>query len=281
MKAVKVRRPTSDGSRGMSFVPYRELLTTRNKPTKALLGVVNKHGGRDKTGRISVRHRGGGPRRKFRIIQSLDKWLNQVGTVETVEYDPNRSGFISLVRFEDDSRTYILSPHDIKVGAQVTASDAAVKPTIGNRAPLKVMPTGIELHDIELLPGQGGKMVKSAGGAATILAHEDDGKYVQLRMPSGEVRRVIAGCYASIGRVSNLLHSAVRLGKAGRSRHMGRRPEVRGKAMNPNSHPHGGGEGVNPIGLKYPKTRWGKHALGVRTRTNKRTQTMILRRRAK
>ena len=280
MKSVRVRRPVTSGQRGMSFVPYRSLLTT-SKPTKSLLAPLKKQGGRDSSGKISIRHRGGGERRKFRIITPLNKFMDQVGTIQTVEYDPNRSGFISLVQFESGVKTYILSPDGIKVDDTVIATESTLPPKLGNRAPLRNLPTGIELHDIELLPGQGGKMVKSAGSTATIMAFEDDGKYVQIRMPSGEIRRVISGCFASIGRVSNLLHSSVRIGKAGRSRHMGRRPEVRGKAMNPNSHPHGGGEGVNPIGMKYPKTRWGKHALGVRTRTNKRTQSMILRRRAK
>ncbi len=278
--AVRVRRPTSDGSRGMSFVPYRELLTT-STPTKALLAPLKKHAGRDKTGKISIRHRGGGARRKFRVITPLDRWLNQAGTIQTIEYDPNRSGFISLVSFESGERTYIVSPNGIKVGDTVTAVTEAKPPKLGNRATLAMLPTGIELHDIELLPGQGGKLVKSAGSSATIMAHEDDGRYVQIRMPSGEIRRVLALCYASIGQVSNVLHNTIRIGKAGRMRHMGRRPVVRGKAMNPNSHPHGGGEGVNPIGLTHQKTRWGKHARGVRTRTNKRTRTMILRRRAK
>ncbi len=280
MKSVRVRRPTSDGSRGMSFVPYRSILTAR-RPAKALLASVAKHAGRDARGRISVRHRGGGSRRHYRILRPLNQWLNQPATVRSIEYDPNRSGFIALVQFASGERTYLLAPDGLAVGANVCATTTTPTMMLGNRAPLAVQATGVELHDVELLPGQGGKLVRSAGLAATILAHEDDGRYVQLRMPSGEVRRVLAACYASIGRVSNLLHASVRLGKAGRTRHRGRRPVVRGKAMNPNSHPHGGGEGVNPIGLKYPKTRWGKHALGVRTRTNKRTQGMILRRRAK
>jgi large subunit ribosomal protein L2 len=207
--------------------------------------------------------------------------LNQPGQVASIEYDPNRSGFIALVEFSGGQRTYVLAPDGLVVGATVTASNDSVVPTAGNRAPLAVLPTGVELHDVELNPGQGGVLARSAGSAASVLAREDDGRYVHLRLPSGEVRRVLARCYASIGRMSNLLHSAVRIGKAGRMRHLGRRPIVRGKAMNPNSHPHGGGEGVNPIGLKYPKTRWGKHALGVRTRTNKRTQRMIVRRRAR
>jgi len=278
--AVKVRRPTSDGSRGMSFVPYRELLTTQT-PTKSLLEPLKKQGGRDKTGRISIRHRGGGAKRKFRVITSLDHWLDQVGTVRTVEYDPNRSGFISLVDFEDGTKTYILSPNGIAVGDTIMATKTVVPPKVGNRSILASLPTGVPIHDIELQPGHGGKMVKSAGSSATIMAHEDSGRYVQVKMPSGEVRRVLSACFASVGQVSNLLHNTIRIGKAGRSRHMGRRPEVRGKAMNPNSHPHGGGEGVNPIGLTHPKTRWGKHARGVRTRTNKRTQAMILARRAK
>ena len=281
MKSVRVRRPTSPASRGMSFVPYRQFLTKGTKPAKALLAPVKKHGGRDERGHISIRHRGGGPRRKFRLLTPLNRWLNQPATVQSIEYDPNRSGFIALMSFEDGVRTYVLAPDGLKVGDVILATTTTPINKLGNRAPLAMHATGVELHDVELLPGQGGKLVRSAGMAATILAHEDDGRYVQLRMPSGEVRRVLAGCYASIGRVSNLLHSAVRIGKAGRQRHLGRRPVVRGKAMNPNSHPHGGGEGVNPIGLKYPKTRWGKHALGVRTRTNKRTQGMILRRRAK
>ena len=280
MNSVRIRRPTSEASRGMSFVPYRELLTG-HAPTKGLLEPLTKHGGRDDRGHISIRHRGGGPRRKFRVIRSLDHWLNQPATVVSIEYDPNRSGFISLVTFANGERSYILSPDGLKAGDGVMAGTESIAPKLGNRAPLKVLPTGVELHDVELLPGQGGKLVKSAGSAATILAHEDDGRFVQLRMPSGEVRRVLSACFASIGRVSNLLHASVRLGKAGRVRNLGRRPVVRGKAMNPNSHPHGGGEGVNPIGLKYPKTRWGKHALGVRTRHNKRTQPQILRRRAK
>lgn len=273
---LKQYKPTTSGRRKMTVTDY-SVLTTK-KPEKSLTFTLNKSSGRDRTGQVSVRHQGGGAKRKYRILVSLDKKPNTPAKVETVEYDPNRSAFISLVRFKDNVKAYILAWEGVKVKDEVVAGGTEIQK--GNRLILAKIPNGIGIYDIELQPGQGGKLVRSAGNSATIVAKE--GKWVHIKLPSGEVRRVNKNCFASIGQVSNITHSAQRIGKAGRKRHMGIRPTVRGKAMHPAAHPHGGGEGVNPIGLKYPKTPWGKHALGVRTRKkNKYSHKLILRRRKK
>lgn len=260
----------------MTVTDY-SILTTK-KPEKKLTFSMKKTAGRDRTGQISVRHQGGGAKRKYRVLISLDRKLDMSAKIETIEYDPNRSAFISLVSFKDKVKAYILAYEGAKVGDEIMSGAAEIQK--GNRLILSKIPNGISIYDIELQPGQGGKLVRSAGNSASIVAKE--GNWVHIKLPSGEIRRVNKNCFASIGQVSNITHSAQRIGKAGRKRHMGIRPTVRGKAMHPAAHPHGGGEGVNPIGLKYPKTPWGKHALGVRTRKkNKYSRKFIIQRRKK
>ncbi len=273
---IKFYKPTTSGRRKMTVTDYSVLTT--EKTVKKLTRPLKKKSGRDQTGQISVRHQGGGAKRKYRVLISIDKKLNMPAKVETLEYDPNRSAFINLVTFEDKTKAYILAPEGLKVGDIITSGEVDIQK--GNRLQLSKIPNGVAIYDIELQPGQGGKMVRSAGSSATIVAKE--GRFVQIKLPSGEIRKINKNCFASLGQVSNITHSAQRIGKAGRVRHMGIRPSVRGKAMSPAAHPHGGGEGVNPIGLKYPKTPWGKHALGVRTRKkNKYSCKMIVRRRKK
>jgi len=274
---LKAYKPTTQSRRKMTVTDYSCL--TRRAPEKSLVKPKSKISGRDKLGHISVRHRGGAEKRKYRIITSLDKHLKLKAIVEQLEYDPNRSAFIVLVKFEDDQKGYLLAWDKVQVGDEVIADDKAeVKK--GNRMRVKNIPNGIGIFDIEIQPTQGSRMVRSAGTVATIVAKEGD--YVHVKLPSGEIRKVNKNSFASIGQVSNLTHSFQRIGKAGRMRHMGVRPSVRGKAMHPAAHPHGGGEGVNSIGLKYPKTPWGKHALGVRTRKkNKYSASLIIARRKK
>lgn len=272
--AIKVVKPTTSARRKMSYPDFSVL--TKKEPEKSLTVKLQKHAGRNSEGRVTVRHRGGGAKRAYRIISSLEKKMAMPGKVEAIEYDPNRSAWIALIVFEDQEKMYVVAPEEVKVGATVIA-DETTDVIPGNRMRLKNIPTGVSIHDIEMTPGRRSRAVRSAGAQATILAKED--VYVQVRMPSGEVRRVHGNGFATIGTVSNPSHSAIRIAKAGRTRHMGRRPTVRGKAMHPAAHPHGGGEGQNPIGLKYPKTPWGKPAMGKRTRANKRTNQFILRRR--
>lgn len=275
--ALKFFKPTTQSRRNMSVTDFSVL--TKKKPEKTLLAVLKKNAGRDKTGQISVRHQGGGAKRKYRILTSLDKKVGEKAKVVALEYDPNRTSFIALVIFEDGTKAYILAWEGIKVGDEIEANEKT-EVRLGNRMRLKNIPTGISIYDIEIQPGQGGKLIRSAGTQTTILAKEGD--LVQIKMPSGEIRQVNINNFASIGQVSNITHSAQCIGKAGRKRWMGVRPSVRGKAMSPNAHPHGGGEGVNSIGLKYPKTPWGKHALGVRTRKkNKYSDRLIVKRRKK
>lgn len=274
---LKQYKPTTSARRKMTGTDFSIL--TAQKPRKSLTVSLKRNAGRDNTGQISVRHKGGGAKRRFRILTSLDKKMNIEATVSQIEYDPNRSAFIALVNFKDGTIAYILAWEGIKVKEKVVANDSNEIKN-GNRLKLKNIPTGVGIFDIEIQPAQKGKLIRSAGTCATIVAKE--GRWVNLKMPSGEIRKVIAECFASIGQVSNPTHSAIRIGKAGRNRHKGIRPSVRGKAMHPDAHPHGGGEGVNPIGLKYPKTPWGKHAFGVRTRKkHKYSEKMIIRRRKK
>ena len=271
------RRPLTPGQRGMS---YNRQDLAKKRPEKALTAVLKKHAGRDRFGKISIRHRGGGNKRKYRIITSLERGSAKTATIDALEYDPNRSANIALITYEGGERTYILAAHELVVGQTVTAgADAPIES--GNRLPLGKIPRGYPIFDIALQPNKGGAMVKSAGTSAHIMAHEDNGKYVQIELPSKELRRVLTTAYATIGTVSNPEHGSVKFGKAGRIRHLGRRPQVRGKAMNPNDHPHGGGEGSNSIGLKFPKTPWGKPARGNKTRRNKRSNVFILRSRHK
>lgn len=272
--ALKLVKPTTSARRKMSYPDFSVL--TKKEPEKSLTVSLKKHGGRNADGRLTVRHRGGGAKRAYRIISSLDAKLDVPAKVEAIEYDPNRSAWIALVIYEDGQKAYVVAPEEVKVGDKVIGSETAeIVP--GNRMRLMNIPTGVAIHDIEMTPGSRSRAVRSAGAVATILAKED--VYVQVRMPSGEVRRIHGNGFGTIGTVSNASHSAIRIAKAGRMRHMGIRPTVRGKAMHPAAHPHGGGEGVNPIGLKHPKTPWGKPAMGKRTRRNKRTTQFIIRRR--
>lgn len=278
--ALKFYKPTTSACRKMSVVDYSVL--TKKEPEKSLVSPLNKSTGRDNRGHISVRHKGGGAKRMFRLVSNLQKKMNVVAEIIAIEYDPNRSGFIALIKYQDGEKAYILCPENIKIGDKVVASEKAEIKT-GNRTKLMNIATGIEIYDIELIPGRGkGQIVKSAGSSATVAAQaEGSGKraqYVQVKLPSGEIRLIHGECFASIGRVSNPDYSSMRIAKAGRTRHMGIRPSVRGKVMSPRSHPHGGGEGVNPIGLKYPKTPWGKPALGYKTRKNKYSSKFIIKR---
>ena len=270
---VKQYRPTSPGRRGMSVSTFEEI--TKTRPEKSLTVRLKKHAGRNNQGRITTRHRGGGAKRAYRLIDFKRNKLGVPAKVAAIEYDPNRSARIALLHYLDGEKRYILAPVGLKVGDRVVSGpDADIKP--GNALPLKNIPTGTTIHNVELERGRGGQLVRGAGTGAQLMAKE--GNYALLRLPSGEQRYVNILCMATIGQVGNVDHENVRIGKAGRSRHMGRRPTVRGSAMNPVDHPHGGGEGRAPIGGQ-PKTPWGKPALGHKTRRNKRTNRFIVRRR--
>ena len=274
--ALKVYRPTSPGRRRASGSTFEEI--TKSKPEKSLLLPLKKRGGRNNQGRITVRHRGQGAKRRLRIIDFMRDKIGVPGRVAAIEYDPNRSANIALIYYTDGEKRYILAPLELKVGDTVkSGADAEIKP--GNTMPMKSMPSGTLLHNIEMQKGKGAQLVRSAGVGAQLMAKED--KYVLIRLPSGEVRRVLGDCIATIGQVGNVDHRGIKLGKAGRKRWMGWRPTVRGSAMNPRDHPHGGGEGRSPIGMPGPKTPWGKPALGYRTRKSKASDKMIVKRRGK
>ena len=253
-------------------------ILTKKEPEKSLLVSLKKKAGRSNTGRITVRHRGGGAKKLYRIIDWGEEKLDIPGKVIAIEYDPYRTAFIALVEYEDGTKRYRLAPAELKVGDEVICSEKT-EIKIGNRMKLKNIPVGTMVYNIELEPGRGGKLVRAAGASAKILAHE--GKYTNLKMPSGEIRKILQECYATIGMVSHPEWRYEKIGKAGRVRRMGRRPTVRGSAMNPVDHPHGGGEGRAGIGLKHPKTPWGKPALGVKTRKKKWTDKLIIQRRKK
>lgn len=262
---MKIKKPITPGQREMKTVDYSIL--TKREPEKRLTLPLKKKAGRNKGGRITVRHRGGGAKRKYRIIDFGQKRLDVPAEIETIEYDPNRSAFIALLKYEDGDKSYILAPDNIKIGDRVICSKTApVK--IGNRVPLKNIPVGVPIFNIEIEPGRGGKIVRSAGTSAQILSKEGD--FALIKLPSKEQRLIHQDCFATIGSVSNPENKIRVIGKAGIRRHMGIRPTVRGSAMNPVDHPHGGGEGRAPIGLKYPKTPWGKPALGKKTRKKKK-----------
>ena len=272
---IKQYKPTSPGRRNASSQTYTEI--TRKRPEKSLTeSLKKKHAGRNNQGRITDRHRGGGSRRLYRIIDWKRNKPGVPAKVVSIEYDPNRTARIALLQYRDGEKRYILAPNGLAVGAIVSSGPEA-EVRVGNSLPLANMPTGTQVHNIELTPGRGGQMVRSAGVSAQLMAKE--GEYALLRLPSGEMRRVRIECVATIGQVSNVEHSLVKLGKAGRTRHRGRRPQVRGAVMNPRDHPHGGGEGRAPVGMPGPKTPWGKPTLGYRTRNNKRTDKLIVRRR--
>ena len=274
--AIKTYKPYTPARRGMTVSAF-EGVDKKAKPERSLVETLKKHSGRNSYGRITVRHRGGGNKRKYRVIDFRRNKLEMPASVERIEYDPNRSAFIALVKYEDGELRYILAPVGLKVGDTVVASAAAdIKP--GNCLPIANIPVGTVIHNIELQPGSGAQLVRSAGVAAQLLAKEE--KYAQVRLPSGEVRYVRLNCTACIGQVGNIDHGNIHIGKAGRTRHMGIRPTVRGSVMNPCDHPHGGGEGRSPIGRPGPVTPWGKPALGYKTRNKKaRTDKMIVKRR--
>ena len=272
--ALKVYRPTSPGRRGMSGSTFEEI--TKDKPEKSLLVPLKKRGGRNNQGRITVRHRGGGAKRRLRIIDFKRDKVGIPGRVAAIEYDPNRSARIALIYYADGEKRYILAPVGLSIRDTIMAgSDAEIK--TGNALPLKLIPSGSLIHNIELEKGKGGQLVRSAGTAAQLMVKE--GEYVLVRLASGEMRRIRGECLATIGQVGNVDHQSIELGKAGRKRLMGWRPTVRGSAMSPRDHPHGGGEGRSPIGMPGPKTPWGKPALGYRTRKPKASDKLIVKRR--
>ncbi|NDJ62078.1 MAG: 50S ribosomal protein L2 [Chloroflexi bacterium] len=273
---VKVYKPTSAGRRDMTGHSFEEI--TRSRPERSLTEALRKRGGRNNMGRVTVRHRGGGHKRRYRIIDFKRDKFDCAATVVSIEYDPNRSARIALLEYDDGEKRYIIAPLGVKVGDRIGNGEfAELRP--GNALAIRDIPVGTQIHNIEMLPGHGGQLARSAGTSAQLLAKE--GVYAQVRLPSGEVRMVHEGCMATLGQVGNTDHGNIKLGKAGRRRWMGWRPEVRGTAMDPGSHPHGGGEGRTGVGMKAPKTPWGKPALGKRTRANKRTDAFIVRRRGK
>lgn len=273
---IKIYKPTSAGRRGMTTPTFDEI--TKKKPEKSLLVTLKRQAGRNNQGRITVRHRGGGNRPKYRIVDFRREKLGIPARVVAIEYDPNRTARIALLYYKDGEKRYILAPVGMTVGDTVmSGSNAEVKP--GNTLPISAIPVGTMIHNIELLQGKGGQLVRSAGTAAQLMAKE--GKYAQVRLPSAEVRYVNIDCMATIGSVGNPEWNTIKLGKAGRKRHMGWRPTVRGSAMSPRDHPHGGGEGKTGVGMPGPKTPWGKPALGKKTRRIKFTDRSIVKRRGK
>ncbi len=273
--AIKIYKPVTPGQRDMTGYSFEEI--TKSKPERSLIVIRKAHSGRNSYGRITVRHRGGGQKRYIRLIDFKRDKRNIPATVSAIEYDPNRTARIALLTYVDGEKRYILAPVGLKVGdTVVSGSEAEIRP--GNSLPISRIPLGTMIHNVELKEGRGGQMVRSAGSAAQLLAKEGD--YAQVRLPSGEVRLVRQGCYATVGQVGNLDHKNIKLGKAGRKRHMGIRPTVRGSAMSPRDHPHGGGEGRSPIGMPGPKSPWGKPTLGYKTRRNKNTSKYIVRRRS-
>jgi large subunit ribosomal protein L2 len=272
--AVKKYKPTTPGQRGMTGYTFEEI--TKSFPERSLILPLHKSGGRNFYGKITVRHRGGGNRQHIRIIDFKRDKLDIPAKVAAIEYDPNRTARLALLYYADGEKRYIIAPVDLKVGDTIM-SGPGVEIRPGNCLPIANIPVGTLVHNIELKQGRGGQLVRSAGGSAQLLAKEGD--YAQIRMPSGEVRLVFQKCYATIGQVGNIDHSNIKLGKAGRKRHLGIRPTVRGTAMSPRDHPHGGGEGRQPTGMPGPKSPWGKPTRGAKTRRNKRTDKFIVRRR--
>ena len=272
--AIRNFKPTTNGRRKMSTLINTEITTST--PEKSLLTIIKKNGGRNNQGKITVRHQGGGAKRKYRIIDFKRNKRDIPGRVATIEYDPNRSANIALINYIDGEKRYIIAPKNLVVGTEIVAGEN-VDIKVGNALPIMNIPVGTVVHNIELKPGKGGELARSAGASAQILGRE--GNYVMVRLSSGEQRKVLGTCYATVGEVGNEDYELVKLGKAGRSRHKGIRPTVRGSVMNPNDHPHGGGEGRAPIGRKGPVTPWGKPALGYKTRTKKASDKLIVRRR--
>lgn len=274
--AIKKYKPTSAGRRISSVDAFDDITTS--KPEKSLIQILKKNAGRNAQGKITVRHRGGGHKRYYRLIDFKQDKYDIPGIVSTIEYDPNRNARIALITYKDGEKRYIIAPAKLTVGMEVMSSKKSAPIEVGNRLPLEKMPMGMMIYGVELKPGHGAQLARSAGAMVQLMAVE--GKYAQLKLPSGEVRLVPKGAMASLGQVSNADYMHIRWGKAGRKRHLGIRPTVRGSVMNPVDHPHGGGEGRQSIGLKAPKTPWGKKALGVKTRTKKnKSNKMIIRRR--
>ncbi len=271
---IKIYKPTSPGRRGMSVSTFEEI--TKTVPERSLLEPLRKRAGRNNEGRVTVRHRGGGHKRMYRLIDFKRDKTGVPGRVVSIEYDPNRSARIALIQYADGEKRYILAPVDLKVGATLMSGPEA-EVRVGNALPIRNIPLGTIVHNVELSPGKGGQLARSAGVGAQLMAKE--GAYATIRLPSGEMRRVLTNCMATIGQVGNTDHANINLGKAGRKRWLGFRPAVRGVAMDPNSHPHGGGEGRTPVGMAGPKTPWGKPARGYKTRRNKQTDKYIVRRR--
>ena len=269
--AIRHFRPVTPGQRKKSTLVNEEL--TKTAPEKSLLKTVKKNAGRNNSGKITVRHQGGGAKRKYRVIDFKRNKFDIVGTVASIEYDPNRSANIALINYSDGEKRYIIAPKGLKVGNKVVSGEN-VDIKVGNALPLMNIPVGTVIHNIELTLGKGGQIARSAGQSAQILGRE--GKYVLVRLSSGETRKILGTCMATIGEVGNEDYSLVRLGKAGRTRHLGIRPTVHGSVMNPNDHPHGGGEGRAPVGHKKPMTPWGKPALGYKTRKNKKSSTKLI-----
>ena len=269
--AIKSYKPMTNGLRGMTTLVNEEI--TSSTPEKSLLTVLKKNSGRNNQGRITVRHRGGGEKRKYRLIDFKRNKDGIVGNVASIEYDPNRSANIALINYIDGEKRYILAPKGLTVGSKIISGEK-VDILVGNNLALANIPEGTLVHNIEMLPGKGGQLVRSAGSSAQVLGTE--GKYTLIRLTSGEVRKLLSTCRATVGEVGNADHELVNLGKAGRTRHMGIKPTVRGSVMNPNDHPHGGGEGRAPIGRKGPVTPWGKPALGYKTRKNKKSSTKLI-----
>ena len=273
---VKKYKPVTPGQRGMTGYTFEEI--TKSKPERSLLMPLRRQGGRNVQGRVTIRHRGGGHRRNIRIVDFKRDKLEIPAKIAAIEYDPNRTARLALLHYADGEKRYILAPLGVQVGDSVVSSPTAeIRP--GNALPISSIPVGTLIHNIEVRVGKGGQLVRSAGGSAQLLAKEGD--FAQIRMPSGEVRLIRQTCYAAIGQVGNLDHSNIKLGKAGRKRHMGIRPTVRGTAMSPRDHPHGGGEGRQPTGMPGPKSPWGKPTRGYRTRRNKLSDQYIVRRRGK
>ncbi len=272
--AIKNYKPTTPGRRKMSTLVNETI--TKSTPEKSLTVTIKKQGGRNNQGKITVRHHGGGAKRKYRIIDFKRNKLNVPGTVASIEYDPNRTANIALINYADGEKRYIIAPKGLTVGMKITAgADSDIK--VGNALPIMSIPVGTMIHNIELRPGKGGELARSAGASAQILGREE--KYVLIRLQSGEQRKILGTCMATVGEVGNEDSSLVKVGKAGRNRHKGIRPTVRGSVMNPNDHPHGGGEGRAPIGRSAPVTPWGKPALGLKTRKKKQSDKFIVRRR--
>lgn len=274
--AVKNYKPVTNGRRGMTTLVNTEI--TKDTPEKSLVTTLNKKSGRNNQGKITVRHRGGGAKRKYRIIDFKRNKDNVIGKVASIEYDPNRTANIALINYADGEKRYIIAPKGLNVGDEVVSGES-VDIKIGNSLPLANIPEGTMVHNVELTAGKGGQMARTAGSSVQILGRE--GKYTLLRLTSGEVRKVLSTCRATIGEVGNADHELVNVGKAGRTRHMGIKPTVRGSVMNPNDHPHGGGEGRTPVGRKGPVTPWGKPALGYKTRKNKKASNKLIVRRRK